>query len=72
MYKAGDIVIRRNGGQPFKVHMYSDFFATSGIVPRGIINEPGVCDVHLNWVRASEVILLDVYNSPLFSAMKEN
>lgn len=74
-YKPGDVVIRKDGsGKPFKVHMYSEEgFAVANNQGRAISFSfsPGVCDVHLNWVKADDVILAAVKDSKLFKLLNE-
>lgn len=60
-FKVGDLVIRKWGGSPFKVHIVEEA-AYVGIV---------LFDVHLNKVRAEDCMFYAVYNSPLFQAMEE-
>jgi hypothetical protein len=61
VYKVGDKVVRKWGGEPFLVHiMYEDQW--DGTI---------LMDLYLNKVRASDCLLWDVYNSPLYKAMEE-
>lgn len=69
-FKPGDIVIKKSGGQPFKVHIsHIDGEYVNSVV--GVREFEVLFDVYLNKVRAENCMLLEVYNSPLMRALSE-
>lgn len=60
-FKIGDLVIRKWGGTPFKVHIIEED-AYVGTV---------LFDVYLNKIKAEDCMLESVYNSPLYKSLQE-
>lgn len=61
-FKVGDLVVRKTGGTPFKVH----------IVDEEAYGSIALYDVHLNKCYEHRCEFWAIYNSPLYHAMDES